>query len=78
VWGGLYRRQDTIATPHDLGESDLQRACESRFHLQRMFRIDAGARWPWLGGGFAKARNQSEREGGDHKEDDEKWQQREK
>jgi hypothetical protein len=43
-----------------------------------MFETDAGARRPWPGGGFAKARNRSERGDGDHVEDDEKWQWREK
>jgi hypothetical protein len=61
----------------NLGESDLQRACGSRFHLQRMFGTDAGARWPWPGGGFTKARNQSEQGDGDRKEDNEKWWRRE-
>jgi hypothetical protein len=35
-------------------------------------------RRPWPEGGFAKARNQSERGGRDCEEDDEKWRQREK
>jgi hypothetical protein len=43
-----------------------------------MLEIGAGVRRPWLGRGFTEARNQVERGGGDHEEEDEKWRWREK
>jgi hypothetical protein len=38
-----------------------------------MLEIDAGARRPWLGRRFAKARNQGGQGDGDREEDKEKW-----
>jgi hypothetical protein len=40
--------------------------------------MGVGARRPWLGRSFAKARNQGDRGDGDREEEEEKWQRREK
>jgi hypothetical protein len=72
------KHHDAIAAQRSMRECGSQQVCESHFLLQRTIETDAGARQPWLGRSFAKARNQYERGDGDHEEEEEKWWRHEK
>jgi hypothetical protein len=56
-----------------MGESGPQQVCESHFHLRLTHEIGAGARQPWLGRRFAKARNQGGLGDEDREVEEENW-----